>query len=102
METIESNLTETPAATRKGLVTRARIRIASVLAVAAAWFIGGIAPSFASPPDTDLTGGNGDTFITSLTSYFTDHVIVSVLALAAVTIGVGMLLRWGSKAAKRS
>jgi len=45
--------------------------------------------------------GSGDTFFTSLTSYFQDHVISSVLLLLALLVGVGMLIRWGVRVAKK-
>lgn len=48
---------------------------------------------------SDLTGGAGAGFFGKITSYFKDHVIVAVLALFALTVGVGVLMGWGRKAA---
>lgn len=59
-----------------------------------------IAAAPASATSTDLTGGAGATFFSQITSYFKDHVIAAVLALFALTIGVGVLMGWGRKAAK--
>lgn len=80
-------------------IARLRNRASSIAASAAGLLLVPIGAASATVPDTDLTGGSGDTFFAALTGYFQDHVIVAVLALAALTIGVGMLLAWGRKAA---
>lgn len=89
-----------PVEGRKGVVMRARARVASVVIVTAAFIVGSISPALATPPDTDLTNGSGDTFFSSITSYFTDHVLIAVLALLALMVGAGVLISWGRKAAK--
>lgn len=92
----------TAAAVRKaGAVARTRKGLASLL-VTLAFVVGTVSPASAATPDptTDVTGGAGDTFFTTLTSYFTGHVLISVLALLALTVGVSMLIGWGRKAAK--
>jgi hypothetical protein len=63
---------------------------------------GGSAFAVGESPDpaTDITNGAGDTFFTTITQYFTGHVLISVLLLLAVMVGAGVLISWGRKAAK--
>lgn len=56
--------------------------------------------AFALGSSTDLTNGAGDTFFTKITQYFTGHVLVSVLALLALTVGASVLISWAKRAAK--
>jgi ABC-type proline/glycine betaine transport system permease subunit len=76
------------------------VKLAVSLMFAGLLLVGGMGAASATPADTDITGGNGDTFFTTITSYFKDHVLVSVLLLLALTVGVSMLISWGKKAAK--
>lgn len=61
---------------------------------------GSTSGAFAVGSSTDLTGGAGDTFFTKITGYFTGHVLVSVLALLALTVGASVLISWAKRAAK--
>lgn len=83
-----------------GRVARIRRRAALVMLTMALFTAGGIAPSFAST--TDLTNGAGDTFFSTITSYFTANVLPKVLILLALMVGVGVLIKWGRRAAKSS
>jgi hypothetical protein len=88
------------APSRLGLVSRLRNRVSAVLAMLAALVVVPAGAASATTPDSDLTGGAGDTFFTAITSYFQDNVIVAVLGLFALTVGVAVLMKWGRKAAK--
>lgn len=94
--------TKTEARRARSATVRGRIVKGAVIAsgVAVPLFSTGVANAATPDPATDLTGGSGDTFFTSLTSYFTGHVLISVLALLALVVGAGMLIGWGRKAAK--
>lgn len=111
MQTIEQNKVEAAAPTeakRTGLVARivdavrrVRGRVSGVLVTLAFLVAGaGVGTASATTGSTDPTGGAGDTFFTSLTSYLTGHLIAAVLALAVIGVSVSMLLSWGKKAAK--
>ena len=111
MQTIEQNKVEAAAPTeakRAGFVVRIamavrrmRNRVSGVLVTLAFLVAGaGVGTASATTGSTDPTGGAGDTFFTSLTSYLQDHLIVAVLALAVIGVSVSMLLSWGKKAAK--
>ena len=84
----------------RGFIARNRARVAGGLVVASAATIAAVSPASATPTDTDLTDGAGDNFVESLTSYFTDHVMVSALAFTALMIGVGILVTWVKRGAK--
>lgn len=75
-------------------------RTATILVPAVLVTAGSTSGAYAVGSSTDLTNGAGDTFFTKITSYFTGHVLVSVLALLALTVGVSMLIGWGKRAAK--
>ncbi|HVX09205.1 hypothetical protein [Humibacter sp.] len=90
--------TDVRKAVRLGRVARTRVRV--VLAVSAFLALFSAGPSFAT--STDPTGGAGDTFFSSLTSYLQSHLIVAVLGLAVIGVIVAMILKWGGKAAKKS
>jgi len=80
---------------------KAWARRAGVVLVPAGLVLAGSAgPAFALGSSTDLTGGSGDTFFTSIENYFKQHVIASVLALLALVVGLSMLIGWGRKVAK--
>ncbi|MBN9326846.1 MAG: hypothetical protein BGO38_05360 [Cellulomonas sp. 73-145] len=102
MQTIERT-EAAPAPVKVGrfarFMSKTRNRIALTLSAAAVTVLAPEA-AFATTPSTDPTGGAGDTFFTSLTSYLQGHLIVAVLGLAVIGISVGMLLGWGKKAAK--
>jgi hypothetical protein len=87
---------------RVSLVSRLRLRIGLVLAAITTFVVGSAAYAGAAvmTPPPDPTGGAGDDLFTSLTSYLQDHLIAAVLALAVIGIIVGMVLKWGKKAAK--
>lgn len=89
---------------KASLLRRARGRISAVLVTAAFLVAGAGVPAFASVgtvvDPTDPTGGSGDTFFSSLTTYLQSHLIAAVLTLAVVGVSVSMLLAWGKKAAK--
>lgn len=77
------------------------VKAVALLMVAGLFLVGGTsAASATTTSGTDITGGNGDTFFTTIQDYFKDHVLVSVLLLLALTVGVSMLIAWGRKAAK--
>jgi len=86
----------------KSLGRRGRARVATVLVTVAFVIAGGTVAANASTTDTDLTVGSGDTYFSSIENYFKDHVIASVLVLVALMTGVGLLIRWGRKAAHSS
>jgi hypothetical protein len=98
------NIDTRPAVADKapGIVHRLRSRIAAGTLIVAALVIGAVSPASASTSSTDLTGGAGDTFFTTITAYFTGHVLPSVLVLLALMVGVGVLIKWGKRAAKSS
>lgn len=102
MQTIEKT-EAAPAPVKVGRMTRfmskTRNRVALMLSAAAVTILAPEA-AFATTGSTDPTGGAGDTFFTSLTSYLQGHLIVAVLALAVIGVSVSMLLSWGKKAAK--
>ena len=78
-------------------------RIGAVLDTLA--FIVGVQVESASataPSGTDLTDGAGDTFFSTITSYFTSDVLPAVLVLLALMVGVGVLIKLGKRAAKSS
>lgn len=75
-------------------------RAATVLVPVGLVLAGSISPAMALGSSTDLTGGAGDTFFTTIENYFKQHVIASVLVLLALTLGVSMLIGWGKKGAK--
>lgn len=98
---ISGLITKTASAvtSKAGIVARLRNSIAMKLALLTTALV--VVPaSAASATTTDLTGGAGDTFFDTITSYFQDHVIGAVLALFALVVGVGVLMKWGRKAAK--
>lgn len=75
-------------------------RTATIVVPMALVTVGGTSGAFAVGSSTDLTGGAGDTFFTKITAYFTGHVLVSVLALLALTVGASVLISWAKRAAK--
>lgn len=81
-------------------VSKTWARRAGVVLVPAGLVLAGSGSAYATTSSTDLTGGAGDTFFTSIENYFKQHVIASVLVLLALTVGVSMLMGWGRKAAK--
>jgi len=97
-EAVATVAAEGEAAARPSVLRRARVALGSLF-VALAFAVGSVPAANAS--STDLTGGEGDTFFTTITSYFTDHVLGSVLTLLALMVGVGVLISWGRKAAAR-
>jgi len=93
----------------EGIVRRSRravaIRFGTVASAVVGLIAGGASMASAATtvdpdPTTDVTGGAGDTFFSTITSYLTGHLIISVLTLLAVTVGLSMLISWGRKAAK--
>lgn len=96
-----------PVAPKRGRVRTALAstygRLSMMLGIVGLFLVGGTEASFATTTDgTDITGGAGDTFFSTLTDYFKGHVISSVLLLLALVVGVSMLISWGRKAAKKS
>lgn len=89
-------------ADKVSVLSRLRSRIAAIVITVAAFTVATIAPASATPPDTDLTDGAGDTFFSTITSYFTGDVLPAVLVLLALMVGVGVLIKWGKRAAKSS
>lgn len=75
-------------------------RTATIMVPMALVTAGSTGGAFAVGSSTDLTNGAGDTFFTKITSYFTGHVLVSVLALLALTVGASVLISWAKRAAK--
>lgn len=75
-------------------------RTATIIVPMALVTAGSTSGAFAVGSSTDLTGGAGDTFFTKITAYFTGHVLVSVLALLALTVGASVLISWAKRAAK--
>lgn len=84
-----------------GILKRSRSRIAAVL-VSIAFLLVGSATAASATPSTDLTDGAGDTFFSTITAYFTGDVLPAVLVLLALMVGVGVLIKWGKRAAKSS
>jgi hypothetical protein len=72
------------------------------LAVISAVMIPTLGIGAAGATTTDLTNGAGDTFFSTITSYFTGDVLPAVLVLLALMVGVGVLIKWGKRAAKSS
>ena len=100
---MQSTITAPAVAQKRSLIARIRTRIGAVLATLA--FIVGVPVASASataPSGTDLTDGAGDTFFSTITSYFTSDVLPAVLVLLALMVGVGVLIKWGKRAAKSS
>lgn len=91
-----------PGVEQVGRVSRLRSRVAKRIYLVAA-VVGGVvagsSPAYAVGSSTDLTGGQADTFLASLKSFYLGHIVVAVLALVAAIIGIGMLVRNGRKAA---
>lgn len=100
MQNITEHAPTVTEAPKVSVVARLRNRIAGVFAMLSALFVVVPSAAHATVPDTDLTGGAGDTFFTSLTDYFTGNVIGPVLVLAALMVGVGLLIAWGRKGAR--
>lgn len=75
-------------------------RTATIVVPMALVTAGSTSGAFALGSSTDLTNGAGDTFFTKITAYFTGHVLVSVLALLALTVGASVLISWAKRAAK--
>lgn len=75
-------------------------RTATVFVPMALVMVGSTSGAYAVGSSTDLTNGSGDTFFTKITAYFTGHVLVSVLALLAITVGSSVLISWAKRAAK--
>jgi hypothetical protein len=76
--------------------------LASVLglpALAMVLLMGSGGTAFATAP-ADPTGGAGDTFFTGIQDYLTGHLIVLVLGLAVIGVIIGLVIKWGKKAAK--
>lgn len=97
---MSETLTTTPVETKPlGRFARLRNRVSAMFAALAALIVVPIGAASATTP-ADPTGGAGDSLFTTLTEYLQGHLIVAVLALAAIGISVGMLLGWGKKAAK--
>lgn len=87
---------------KRGIVARMRTRIGAILATLAFMIGVPVASASATAPGTDLTNGAGDTFFSTITSYFTSDVLPAVLVLLALMVGVGVLIKWGKRAAKSS
>lgn len=75
-------------------------RLTTVALVVPMVTAGAVGGAYAVGSSTDLTNGAGDTFFTKITGYFTGHVLVSVLALLALTVGASVLISWAKRAAK--
>jgi hypothetical protein len=86
-----------------GLSRRQRIalRLGAIFSALVGVVAGAGAAGASTTSSTDLTNGAGDTFFSSLTHYFQDHVIAAVLLLLALLVGLGMLIRWGVRVAKK-
>lgn len=99
MESSTIERTETVADVQKpGIVARVRNRFAAVFAFMAAMVsVPGAAFAQTDAPSDPLAGG-GDGIFTQLTSYLQTHLVPAVMALAVVSIAIGLVLRWVRKA----
>lgn len=92
METLETTTVQ-PA--KQGLVTRARARLAGILAALVVFIAPGV-PSFAAAP-ADPLGGATDALTSQIVAY-APVVLLSVIGVATVVIGASMLFKFVRKA----
>lgn len=94
METLEK--IEAPA--RQGLMHRARVRVAVVMATVAAFVIGGVAPANAVTPDP--TGGAASGFLSDITDWVTDYGVPLVFGLLLLGVIIAVAIKYARKGAR--
>lgn len=108
METMQHQAAATATDSKKpGIIARIRGRLAGVLVTFSMVLLGGAGAANAAVPGqtdpaTDPLAGSGDSLFTSLKDYLTGHLVPAVVGLIVVSIAVGMLIKWGSKGAKKA